>query len=514
MATKGRVGDIKTVTQLSTFATNTGDNQILGRLQRGFSAAAPYYRAILDKKMNVVTNVNEVIQKYKVSLDTISKITPEQWNIITVTGMSRESKSGGVPPLTQAVKKLLNLPDLTKDSQFGHTDVQASAVAVSNLYKALSLWIQGTESQVLAQRNSPSNKGVKGSAKMRLSFRLPQGTTYMFEEAPVKGTLSQAKIIKSQVGILVIAYHKLQGYTKSITSYGSGSGTGAFGRGKLQNMYDNLAEDINETLNDPTFDIEILVDRNINILNEATVKGEYMSKEANQLLGKIEGGLAVSAQNIGLKNKNLQQKVEGMMSKVDWSKVTFSKSLEEEIHKQVLDLATTGKIKKVRTRKNLKGKKRISMKSATSGTRKTNTKNKRKSVTSKNKAVLQAIAQGAGMKSTPNKRNNEGALKDIVNLKAQINKRLPAETRRNMGRPALINRTSRFSNSVRLDDLRATAAGLSGTYSYLLSPYETFENTGEKQWRIGYNPKTLIAKSIRNLALAYTDKKLASLRRR
>ena len=94
-----------------------------------------------------------------------------------------------------------------------------------------------------------------------------------------------------------------------------------------------------------------------------------------------------------------------------------------------------------------------------------------------------------------------------------INKRLPAEVRRNMGKPALTNRTGRFSNSVELKSLRDTSKGLSGEYSYLLNPYETFENTGSKRWPTGYNPKPLIAKSIRNLAMQYTEEKLTSLRR-
>ena len=82
-----------------------------------------------------------------------------------------------------------------------------------------------------------------------------------------------------------------------------------------------------------------------------------------------------------------------------------------------------------------------------------------------------------------------------------------------MGRPALINQTGRFSSSVKLDELRRTPAGISGTYSYLLSPYETFENTGVRRWPLGYNPKPLIAKSIRKLALQYTEEKFVSLRR-
>ena len=95
-----------------------------------------------------------------------------------------------------------------------------------------------------------------------------------------------------------------------------------------------------------------------------------------------------------------------------------------------------------------------------------------------------------------------------------INKRLPAQVRRNMGRPALINQTGRFSDSVQLGKLRQTDAGISGEYTYQKSPYETFENTGKIRWPAGYNPKPLIAKSIRELAMQYTEQKLVSLRRR
>ncbi len=101
---------------------------------------------------------------------------------------------------------------------------------------------------------------------------------------------------------------------------------------------------------------------------------------------------------------------------------------------------------------------------------------------------------------------------NVIKLKSMINKRLPAEIRRNMGRPALINQTGRFSNSTKVN-LRETKAGISGEYTYLTSPYETFENTGSRKWPTGYNPKPLIAKSIRSLALGLTTQKLVSLRR-
>ena len=74
-----------------------------------------------------------------------------------------------------------------------------------------------------------------------------------------------------------------------------------------------------------------------------------------------------------------------------------------------------------------------------------------------------------------------------------------------MGRPALINRTSTFSNSVVLSSLREGPNTLIGEYTYQLDPYSTFENLGIKQWPNGYNPKPLIARSIRNLAQKHVE---------
>ena len=97
-------------------------------------------------------------------------------------------------------------------------------------------------------------------------------------------------------------------------------------------------------------------------------------------------------------------------------------------------------------------------------------------------------------------------------LKYLINRSLPAEVRRNMGRPALINRTGIFSNSTQLVSLRQGPKTLIGEYTYQLDPYATFENLGVKQWPNGYNPKPLIAKSIRNVAERHVREKF-TLRR-
>ena len=129
-----------------------------------------------------------------------------------------------------------------------------------------------------------------------------------------------------------------------------------------------------------------------------------------------------------------------------------------------------------------------------------------------NSTTVKRVAVAKSLKARPQKIKRTEKT-NLMRLEKQINARLPAEVRRNMGRPALRNQTGRFSNSVEVKNLRETAAGISGEYSYQLSPYETFENTGSRQWPTGYNPKPLIAKSIRNLAMGLTETKLVSLRR-
>ena len=128
--------------------------------------------------------------------------------------------------------------------------------------------------------------------------------------------------------------------------------------------------------------------------------------------------------------------------------------------------------------------------------------------------LKRATATMAGIKSRRQKRQPKNETTDAVKIQTLINKRLQAEVRRNMGRPALINRTGRFSNSVELTSLKPTPLGFAGDYTYQLSPYETFENTGDRKWPTGYNPKPLIAKSIRNLAEQYTVQRFTILRRR
>jgi len=120
---------------------------------------------------------------------------------------------------------------------------------------------------------------------------------------------------------------------------------------------------------------------------------------------------------------------------------------------------------------------------------------------------LAAIAAMARAERGTSAATEEGA-SELQRLKRHIKRNLKEEVRRNMGRPALREDTGRFASSVELMDLVEGKDTVLARYTYLLNPYQTFENTGKRRWPLAYNPKTLIAKSIRNLAEGRIAQKL------
>jgi len=179
----------------------------------------------------------------------------------------------------------------------------------------------------------------------------------------------------------------------------------------------------------------------------------------------------------------------------------ISEEAADDVVKEIIDTITKG-----RKRTNLKKKVKSKAKTFKNEKRNLDLIKPEKILKTKSSRSLINISG-----TLPVKRNTQSGKKEkslsLAALKGKINRSLPAEVRRNMGRPALINQTGRFSNSVELTSLREGPKSLIGKYSYQLNPYETFENTGEKQWPQGYNPKPLIAKSIRNLAAKHVEDK-------
>jgi len=108
--------------------------------------------------------------------------------------------------------------------------------------------------------------------------------------------------------------------------------------------------------------------------------------------------------------------------------------------------------------------------------------------------------------------------RELARLTKYINSRLGAEVRRKHGTEGMLKqRSGIFSRSVKLESLHQSANSIVAKYSYMLTGggvsknragvYQTFENTGVKKWRLSYNPKNIITKSIRSLAEAEIKKK-------
>ena len=259
---------------------------------------------------------------------------------------------------------------------------------------------------------------------------------------------------------------------------------------------------------------ELIKNKTVNVLTgtgtqtlEIVYKQPKATTEAEKEIGKLMGQ---AWSNGGVSDRKLKN----FLNKTEFTKLKGSKVLEDEIVKQVTDLALGKKPKPYRN-KTSKQKKQAGKSAAVKGSAKLK-QLKKKAKSSK------LVALGASV----NRRSEKGAessVRELLKIQRLINKRLPAEVRRNMGKPALTNRTGTFSDSVFLKYLRPSNNGINGEYTYMLTGggtsknrggvYETFENTGSKSWSTGYNPKDLIVKSIRNLALQYTDKKFTYLRR-
>jgi hypothetical protein len=94
---------------------------------------------------------------------------------------------------------------------------------------------------------------------------------------------------------------------------------------------------------------------------------------------------------------------------------------------------------------------------------------------------------------------------NIVQLQNLINQNLAAQIRQNMGTgnstTVLNYRTGRFAESAKVERMLESREGMiTAFYSYMRNPYGTFAEGGRQEFPTSRNPKTLIAKSIRELA--------------
>ena len=277
-----------------------------------------------------------------------------------------------------------------------------------------------------------------------------------------------------------------------------------------------------EFLEEENFDLTATKENIFNIASgKAVSKVQITSASWNRLKGVYEkylkrspfaAFLKPSMDTSGKVVKDMQASFEPGKA-LSIKNIVGSKSMEQELTQQAIDTLVG---KKTRTYKK-KGKAKTSKR----------TKGKARTTNALSDAAVAIALLKKNLKESERlvastkakKRDNsekDMALdqRELNKIITRINRKLPAEVRRNMGRPALINRTGRFSNSARLLTLKASRGGLAGKFSYMLNPYETFENTGERRWRLGYNPKPLISKSTRKLAQEIIGRKITITLRR
>ena len=83
---------------------------------------------------------------------------------------------------------------------------------------------------------------------------------------------------------------------------------------------------------------------------------------------------------------------------------------------------------------------------------------------------------------------------------ALFNAKITGTVVKNMGPPALTNRTGRFASSVKVTDVSLTPQGFPSVgYTYRKDPYQTFER-GFAQGTPELDPRSLVDQSIREIA--------------
>ena len=200
-------------------------------------------------------------------------------------------------------------------------------------------------------------------------------------------TQAKLRLARKEVGILLVGFRAVNNIGDDILQYTDSTGS-AIG-GNTEPMWDRLATEINDIISKPDFDIDILVNESINIMDgQGTIKGEYQATNVNTALSTLETGLATGGQ------ARAKGQESPFQANVDWSKVTWSKSLDQQLQKQVMDGLVGKKIKPVKG-SHKGGKQKVSMKGAL-GARK---KMKRRGVNKAPKAVIQGLAQAAAMKA-------------------------------------------------------------------------------------------------------------------
>ena len=115
----------------------------------------------------------------------------------------------------------------------------------------------------------------------------------------------------------------------------------------------------------------------------------------------------------------------------------------------------------------------------------------------------------------PRLRDEKGQFTSAMNIQAILDQRIKQQVQDNMGQGgALVNRTGRFAQSVSVEKVMKSRQGvLTAFYTYMKSPYQTFER-GYAQGSLRRDPRKIISRSIREIAMETLNHKLPIRTRR
>ena len=517
---------VKSFIQSSLYGSGDNFDKMMTKLVNSFQQKGAPLRTALNAKTNAVENIDELMNTYSKSVSFCNKI---QWGLLKILGRTDEWKKMKGPSFAKLKENVESVfgKDSLVGTAFDHTKYQPSLVNIARLYQSLATWIKLIEESANLKKGNTSTQGLYGNVGSPVPGQT-KAATFLFtldgdkidlQITPLVKSLKQLIQLRKEVGATMLALKAVNKLPiKEPADVGDPTRAASY-----NSALEDLAEDVNK-LADTYTEIDLLAQAEVitDVLNTGSeVKVRVVSAKFNSWLATIENRLSGvgrnAAEKAGLATPGRSAALgkaaqKHFLDKIDFSKVKWSRSQEDEIVYQISQIAIGKKYKAVKKkpRKNTK----LKTETITGKVKRNNVAQKLRAARAKQGNLLATLNKPYSVKKEKRRESGSTDIAAMTKLETLINKRLPAEVRRNMGRPALRNQTGRFSNSVELQNLRPTAKGLTADYTYQLSPYETFENTGSRRWPSGYNPKPLIAKSIRKLAFQYTEQKLVSLRRK
>lgn len=126
--------------------------------------------------------------------------------------------------------------------------------------------------------------------------------------------------------------------------------------------------------------------------------------------------------------------------------------------------------------------------------------------------TIKALPKVKIAKPTSKLRKLSGAFQSTTALQMLLQAKLADTIIKNMRSPRLVNRTSRFAESVRVEALQYDNRNnaLTAFMTYMKNPYQTFE-LGYAQGNKSRDPRTLISTSVRELAITLTTARLKAV---